>query len=88
MIKGKLLLTGAKGQLGYTFSKLFGFSDLVDEYELQKVDIEEIDSLVLSQYIIPNLVLFSSTTYILFFSIFADFPLVLECPFMTLMILH
>ena len=43
MIKERLLLTGAKGQLGCTFSALFERSDLINEYELQKVDIEELD---------------------------------------------
>ena len=43
MIKEKLLITGAKGQLGRTFSQLFERSNLRDEYKLQKVDIEEFD---------------------------------------------
>ena len=43
MNKERLLLTGAKGQLGCTFSALFERSDLINEYGLQKVDIEELD---------------------------------------------
>ena len=43
MIKEKLLITGAKGQLGRTFSQLFERSNLRDGYKLQKVDIEEVD---------------------------------------------
>ena len=43
MIKERLLLTGANGQLGHTFAQLFGRSNLTNIYELQKVDIEEAD---------------------------------------------
>lgn len=43
MTKEKVLLTGANGQLGSTFSNLFERSDLNVKYELQKVDIEDVD---------------------------------------------
>ena len=43
MIREKVLLTGAKGQLGYTFSVLFERSELSKRYELQTIDVEEVD---------------------------------------------
>ena len=43
MIRDKILLTGAKGQLGHTFSVLFEHSELSKRYKLQTIDVEEVD---------------------------------------------
>ncbi|MDG2140272.1 MAG: dTDP-4-dehydrorhamnose reductase [Gammaproteobacteria bacterium] len=43
MTKERLLLTGSKGQLGRTFTAFFAGSGLTNVYEIQEVDIEELD---------------------------------------------
>jgi len=63
VIKEKLLLTGANGQLGHTFAKFFARSDLTNKYELQKVDIEEID-FTDSQSILSALSFYNPSTII------------------------
>tara|TARA_B100001250_G_scaffold382136_1_gene375034 strand:+ start:132 stop:1028 length:897 start_codon:yes stop_codon:yes gene_type:complete len=45
VIKELILLTGGNGQLGCTFSEVFNSSGLIKGYELQAVDIEDINFL-------------------------------------------
>jgi len=63
VIKEKLLLTGANGQLGHTFAQFFARSDLTNKYELQKIDIEEVD-FTDSQSILSALSFYNPSTII------------------------